>query len=194
MAKFNVESLISSNTVDGNVDYTKINEALEKQNKDIVKKEVSKEAKKYDKDTVIKEFLIEQEFKSLDEFTAFKKNGSTVDSETVKRVEKERDDFKLQYEQLVPLKGEISAYKNRAVLRSKGTFTPDELEFMEYKINKIEGESFEEKLTVYTEANPNAFTTIPQPKNIITTGSRTGVLPADGKLGWEKILEDKGKL
>lgn len=193
MAKFNIESLIAKHTEGDKVDYVKINDALEKQNKDIVAKEVTKESKKYDKDTVISEFLKEQEFNSMDEFTAFKKNGATADTEAVKRVEKERNEFKGKYEELLPLQGELASFKNRAMLRGKGITDQDKLEFMEYKINKLEGESFEDKVTAYGEANPDAFTEAPPVKpNVITTGTKVGGNPNPSeKLDWEKIVDDR---
>lgn len=193
MAKFDIEKLITKHTKDGNVDYTSLNEDLESQNRNIVASEVKKEANKYDKDLVIKEFLEVNEFKSIDEFNAFKKSGATADTEAVKRLEKELNDFKTKYEELVPLKAENTTYKNRETLRSKGTFTKDELDFIEFKINRLDGETFEEKLSAFVETNPDAFTpaTPVLPKNVIsTTGTKINHVTSE-KLPFEKILEDK---
>jgi len=190
--KFDIQKLITKHTDGDNVDYVKINEELDTQNKNIVAKEVNKESKKFDKDTVIKEFLMDNEFKSLDDFNAFKKNGATADTEAVKRVEKLLEASELKLKELIPLQGEVQAFKNRALLRTKGITDQDQLEFMEYKISKLDGESFEEKVTTYSEANPESFTQTPPPKNIITTGSKVGTkIGTNEKLGWEKILEDK---
>jgi len=135
---------------------------------------------------------LDNEFKSLDDFNAFKKNGATADTEAVKRVEKLLEASELKLKELIPLQGEVQAFKNRALLRTKGITDQDQLEFMEYKISKLDGESFEEKVTTYSEANPESFTQTPPPKNIITTGSKVGTkIGTNEKLGWEKILEDK---
>jgi len=189
--KFDIEKLIAKHTDGDNVDYAKVNEALDTQNKNIVAKEVGKEVKKFDKDTVINEFLTENEFKSVDDFKAFKKNGATADTEAVKRVEKALEELQIKHDALVPLQGEVQTFKNRATLRAKGITDPDQLEFMEYKINKLEGESFEDKVTTYSEANPDTFTQTPLPKNIITTGAKLGTKTPNEKLGWESMVDER---
>jgi len=192
MAKMNVESLIKKHTVDEVTNFAKVNEELQEQTVNIVAKEVAKETKKFDKDTVIKEFLMDNEFKSLDEFNAFKKNGATADTEAVKRLETE---LKTANESLAAkgnVEEQLNTYKNQSLLRSKGTLTADELEFYEYKINKLDGDTFEDKFNGFIESNPDVFTVESPPANKITTGVKLGTKPQVGdKLGWEKILEDK---
>lgn len=192
MAKFNIKKIIDANTTDDTVNYEAVNKELETQNKNVVAKEIEKELAKVDKDTIIKEFLMDNDFKSLDDFTAFQKNGATPDTEAVKRIEKERDDFEKLYKDLLPLSNELATYKNQSLLRGKGTLTQDELEFYEYKINKLDGDTFEDKFNAFVETNPDVFKE-GAPANVIkTTGTKTGTVIKQGdKAGFETILEDK---
>ncbi len=54
MAKFNIKELLEKHTSDGEVDYTKVNEELETQNRNIVVKESSKEIDKIKEETLDK--------------------------------------------------------------------------------------------------------------------------------------------
>lgn len=192
MAKFDIEKLITKHTDGENVDYTKVNDELDSQNKNIVAKEVAKETKKFDKDIIIDEFLKENEFKSMDEFNAFKKNGATADTEAVRRLETELIAANDKLKTIPTLQSELNTFKNQSLLRGKGNLTQDELEFIEYKINKLEGESFEEKYTKYVEANPDVFTEVQPPKNIITTGTKIGTKAKTGEtFGWEDMVDDR---
>lgn len=188
----NVESLIKKHTVDEVTNFAKVNEELQEQTVNIVAKEVAKESKKFDKDTVIKEFLMDNEFKSVDEFNAFKKNGATADTEAVKRLENELKIANDNLKSKGDLEQELNTYKNQSLLRSKGSLTQDELEFYEYKIKKLDGETFEDKYNAFVETNPDVFTEVVTPPNKITTGAKIGTKPKQGeKLGWEKILDDR---
>jgi len=195
MAKFNVKKIIDDCTVDEVVDYAKVNEELELQNKNVVTKEVDKAVAKIDKDSIIKSFLLENEFESVDAFNAFKKNGATADTEELKRLKGELKvatetlDTKVKSE--LGLTNELATYKNLSLLRGKGNLEQDQLEFYEYKINKLEGESFSDKLDSFIETNPDVFAVTPLNNVIKTTGTKAGVVDKDGKLGWEKKLEEK---
>jgi hypothetical protein len=191
MAKFNIKKIIDANTVDEVVDYDKVNEELELQNKNVVAKEVAK----IDKDSIINSFLLENEFDSVDAFNAFKKNGATADTEELKRIKGElkiaNDTLKLKTDAELALTKELSPYKNQALLRKAELNGEKDIEYIEFQINKLEGETFEDKLNTYKATHPDVFTSPPPKKNIITTGTKTGTVVKGEKLGWEKELEKK---
>lgn len=191
MAKFNIKKIIDANTVDEVIDYNKVNEELELQNKNVVAKEVAK----IDKDSIINSFLLENEFESVDAFNAFKKNGATADTEELKRIKGELKDtneaLKLKTSAELALAKELSPYKNQAALRKAEINGEKDIEYIEYQINKLEGETFEDKLNTYKETHPDEFTPIQPQKNIITTGTKVGTVVKGEKTGWEKKLEEK---
>lgn len=190
MAKIDIEKVLAKYTVDGNVDYTKVNEELQTDTQNIVAKQVAKEAAKYDKESIVNEFLKENEFKSIDEFNAFKKNGATADTEAVKRLENELTTYKAQIEELGTYKAKAQSYEQRELLRNElPNADKDQLEFYEYKIGKLEGETFEEKLNAFKEASPEVFTVTP-PKPV-TTGAVVSTKVKGEKLGWEEALAQK---
>lgn len=196
MAKFNIKKIIDGNTKDDVVDYDAINIELETQNKNVVAKEIEKELAKVDKGSIIKTFLNDNEFKSLDDFNAFKKNGATVDTEAVKRLEGElkivNDALKLKTDVELALTKELSPYKNQALLRKAELNSESDIEYIEYQINKLEGETFEDKLTAYKETNPDVFTQTAPKSNVVTTGVKLGNKPPVGqKLAWETIVDNR---
>lgn len=199
MAKFNVKKIIDENTKDDVVDYVAVNKELETQNKNVVAKEIEKELAKVDKDSIIKTFLTENDFKDVDAFNAFKKNGATADTEAVSRLEGElkivNDALKLKTDVELALNKELSPYKNKAQLRKAKLNSDSDIDYIEYQINKLDGDTFEDKLTAYIETNPDVFTEAPPKSNILTTGAKIGTKPPPGaKLGWETILEEQGRL
>lgn len=199
MAKFNIKKIIDANTTEDVVDYTAINKELETQNSNVVAKEIEKELAKVDKDGIIKTFLTENDFKDVDAFNAFKKNGATGDTEAVKRLEGElqiaNDALKLKTDVEISLNKELSPYKHKSLLRKAKLNSESDIDYIEYQINKLDGDTFEDKLTAYIETNPDVFTEAPPKPNVITTGAKIGNKPPAGaKLGWEVILEEQGKL
>jgi hypothetical protein len=81
MAKFDIEKLINDNTNEGKVDYAKVNELLEEQNRNIVVKEATKEVEKLKGEqlsSLIKELGVDGE--TVDDVKLYiKKMGGSTD-------------------------------------------------------------------------------------------------------------------
>ena len=105
MAKFDIKKLIETHTNDGEVDYTKINEELEQQNRNIVVKESKKEVEKLKEEqltNLIKEIGVDGE--TIDDLKLYiKKLGGSTDEvkEQALKLEKEYNELKKQYDQEV---------------------------------------------------------------------------------------------
>ena len=152
------------------------------------------------REDIINDFLKDNEFNNLDEFNAFRKNGATADSEAVTRLQKELDTYKNksnEYEtEISKLNGTITNYNSDKLLIKDGIEDEDKREFYKFKINKLDGETFEEKYSAFKNDNPDIFKEQPKQKPHISTNkpiNRTNQ-NSDGDYPFEKILKERGLL
>ena len=132
MAKFDIEKLIQQHTNDGEVDYTKINEELETQNRNIVVKESKKEVEKLKDEqltNLIKEIGVDGE--TIDDLKLYiKKLGGSTDEvkEEALKLEKEYNELKSKYDAEVETRTKLEAtQKEKAELELiKGLGVTDE--------------------------------------------------------------------
>ena len=132
MAKFDIEKLIQQHTNDGEVDYTKINEELETQNRNIVVKESKKEVEKLKDEqltNLIKEIGVDGE--TIDDLKLYiKKLGGSTDEvkEEALKLEKQYNELKAEYDKEVESRTKLeTAQKEQAELELiKGLGVTDE--------------------------------------------------------------------
>jgi hypothetical protein len=170
MAKFDIEKLIATHTNDGKVDYTKINEELEEQNRNIVVKESKKEVEKLKGEqlsTIIKEIGIDGE--SLDDVKLYIKTlgGSTDEvKEQMLQLEKEKKDLQAKYDQEVKTRTELEEtqreFKQTELIKSLGITDEKQIKFIKWDLSQqvSEDKTFEDVFNEFKEANKDDTTQI----------------------------------
>lgn len=193
----NLEQLIAQHTKDGVTDYKSIEEAVNKEINDTVAKS------KPDKDKLIADYksdwIASLGFEGVTDETqlkAYVKGTSNEWKEKYDGLKKETDaslqEYGTKFTNYEKDLGELNTLRNQRLLRGKGVLDDEQLEFLEFKINKLDGETFEEKLNAYAESNPDTFTPPNPQKNVITTGAKIGSkAQTDSKLGWETIIDER---
>lgn len=164
MAKFNIEDLLAKHTTEGEVDYTKVNEELEVQNRNIVAKEANKEIDKIKDEvlsTVIKELGIEGT--SIDDVKVYIKqvSGSTDEAkEEVIKLTTEYNKLKKQFEEEVNTRTQLeTSVKDKTqteLLKSKlGLEDDKQIEFFKWDFNKKldDDTTFEDVVNTYIKEN-----------------------------------------
>lgn len=183
-----LQSMIEQHTKEGVVDYKSIQDAINQEINDTVAKNKPNQEKLIadSKDKWIQSLSFEG-VENEAQLKAYVKGTSDEWKENYNNLETEYKSFKSGHEDYEALKNENSNYKSYNALRSKGVTDQDEIEFLTFKINKLDGESFDDKLAAYEGANPKTFQT-----QHITTGAKIGTKQVTSeKLDFEKILEDK---
>lgn len=186
----NFKALIEQHTNDGVIDYKTIEELVNKEINDTVAKN------KPDTDKLIAEskdkWIAELGFQNVEneaQLKAYVKGTSDEWKEKYNELETKYKTDLDKYADYGSLQEKVNTYSNYELLRNKGITDPDTLEFLSFKVNKADGESFEDKLKAYEEAHPDTFQS---EKKTVTTGVKIGIKPnPNEKLGFEKILEDK---
>lgn len=188
MSKFSIEQAIEKSTQDGKLDSKLLMKAIDEE---YVNPIVA--SKKPDQDKLIAEtkekWIQGLNFEGVEneaQLKAYVKGTSDEWKEKYSELEKQRNQELEGYKDYDSLQEKVRMYDNYSILQSKGISDPDTLEFLNFKINKLEGETFNDKLTAYEAMKPETF----QEKKI-TTGARIGVKSNTEKLGFEEILEDK---
>jgi len=207
MAKFkvNMEDYISKVTdADGNIDYSKGNEMLESdvlkhQSKNVPNMEALK-AEAYDLAKV--DFIKEQNIEGVDSVDTFKQHLSKLGGEDkaqeVLRLSTANTELQTKYNDLEvnynTMTKESSNIRNAKLVSDK---KPNiEVEYLTYKIDKLDGDTFQDKFDAFIadETNNKYF----EPVAPINQGdSGVGTTKAVGdkmKMGFERILEESGKL
>ncbi len=163
MAKFNVKDLIDKFTKDGEVDYAKINEELENQNRNIVVKETSKELDRIKEETLsnlIKELNIEGT--SVDDVKLYIKqvSGSTdAAKEDVIKLTNEFNKLKKNYDAEVgkrtKLETDLTDKHQTELVRSLGITDEKQIEYFKWDFNKHVDETttFDDIVKQYKEEN-----------------------------------------
>jgi|AntAceMinimDraft_18_1070375.scaffolds.fasta_scaffold37337_2 hypothetical protein len=163
MAKFNIKELLEKHTSDGEVDYTKVNEELETQNRNIVVKESSKEIDKIKEETLasmIKELGVEGT--NLEDVKLYIKqvSGSTDEAkEEVIRLTTEFNKLKKDYDsgvdKLTKIETETKDKKQTDLIKSMGVTEDKQVEFFKWDFNRqvTEDNSFEDVVSAYAKAN-----------------------------------------
>ena len=192
MAKFNIQEAIEQSTQDGKLDSVKLMGLIDE---NYVNPIVAKN--KPDKDKLIaenkSEWIKSLGFEGVEneaQLQSYVKGTSNEWKEKHDTLLSEYGTFKDGVKDYNDLKGQLGMYQNYDVLRGKGVTDQDQLEFLTFKIGKLEGETFADKLTAYETANPKAFASQP-----MTTGARRqNVITNDNKMDWERMLEEKHNL
>lgn len=193
MKETNFQELVTKHTKDGVIDYKSIVEVINKEANDLLA------ANKPDKDKLIADYKSdwiaslgfegvsdETQLKAYVKGTAneWKEKYNNLNTETSTKIKELTEKVNTYSADST----ELQSYKNKDLLRSKGIVDSDMMEFYEYKINKLDGESFTDKLEAFTKDNPEVFKA-QAPKN--TTGIRVGVTTGTDKPKWEQQLEEK---
>jgi len=186
-----LQGLIEQHTKEGVVDYKSVQDAINQEINDVVAKNKPNQEKliaeskdKWIADLGFENVLNESQLK------AYVKGTSDEWKENYTKLENEYKSFKESTGDYNDLKSKLSDYENYNMLRSKGIQDDDSIEFLTFKINKLEGETFADKLTAYEASNPDTF----QPQKKVTTGVKIGTKVTGEKLGFEKILDEKYNL
>lgn len=188
MSKFSIEKAIEQSTVDGKLDSKALMKAIDESyvNPIVASKKPDQEKLIADnKEKWIQSFNFEGVANEA-QLKAYVKGTSDEWKEKYSELEKDYNKIKESYSDYDSLQEKVNMYDNYAMLRNKGITDPEQLEFLTFKIGKLEGETFTDKLTAYEAEKPETF----QEKQI-TTGARIGVKNNTEKLGFEEILEDK---
>jgi vacuolar-type H+-ATPase subunit I/STV1 len=182
-----LKGLIDKHTNEGVVDYKSIQDAINQEINDVVAKNKPNQDKLIaeSKDKWIEEFGFEG-VKNEAQLKAYVKGTSDEWKEQYNSLDKEYKSFKETHADYEDLKKQMSTYKQYEALRAKGVTDTDTLEFLAFKINKAEGETFEDKLTAYEVTNPNTFQ-----ETKVTTGAKIGAKVSTETLGFEEILNEK---
>ena len=169
MAKFDIEKLIQQHTNDGEVDYTKINEELETQNRNIVVKESKKEVEKLKDEqltNLIKEIGVDGE--TIDDLKLYiKKLGGSTDEvkEQALKLEKDYNELKSKYEEEVENRTKLeTAQKEKAELELiKGLGVTDEkqIKYLKWDLSQqvTEEKDFATVVEEYRKTNDITTTT-----------------------------------
>jgi hypothetical protein len=141
MAKFDIKKLIETHTTDGEVDYTKVNEALEEQNRNIVVKEASKEVEKLKGEqltNILKEVGVEGE--SIDDLKLYiKKMGGSTDEvkEAMLKLEKEYKELETKYssevEAFTALKTANQEKERIGLIKGLGVEDEEQVNYLKWK-------------------------------------------------------------
>ncbi len=164
MAKFNIKDLLEKHTKDGEVDYAKINEELEVQNRNIVAKEASKEVDKIKEETLtglIKDLGIDGN--SIDDVKLYIKqvSGSTDEAkeEVIKlttQINKLKKEYDAEVENRTKLETDIRDKSQTELLKTKlGIDDEKQIEFFKWDFNRKVNEEtpFEAVLESYIKEN-----------------------------------------
>ena len=169
MAKFDIEKLIQQHTNDGEVDYTKINEELETQNRNIVVKESKKEVEKLKDEqltNLIKEIGVDGE--TIDDLKLYiKKLGGSTDEvkEEALKLEKQYNELKAEYDKEVESRTKLeTAQKEQAELELiKGLGVTDEkqIKYLKWDLSQqvTEEKDFATVVEEYRKTNDITTTT-----------------------------------
>lgn len=144
MAKFDIKKLIETHTNDGEVDYTKINEELEEQNRNIVVKESKKEVEKLKGEqltNLIKEIGVDGE--TIDDLKLYiKKLGGSTDEvkEEALRLEKELKELKGKYDTEVETRTKLeAAQKEQAeieLIKGLGVTDEKQIKYLKWDLSQ----------------------------------------------------------
>jgi len=169
MAKFDIKKLIESFTVDGEVDYTKANEELEKQNRNIVVKEASKEVEKLKEEqltNLIKEIGVDGE--SINDVKLYIKTlgGSTDEvKESLLAAEKAYKDLEVKYNAEVDTRTKLeTTQKEQAqidLIKGLGVTDEKQIKYLKWDFNSqvTEEKDFAKVVEEYQIANDIDVTT-----------------------------------
>lgn len=169
MAKFDIESLISKFTNDGKVDYAKVNEELETQNRNIVVKEASKEVEKIKGETlstIIKELGVDGE--TVDDLKLYIKqvSGSTDEAkEEVIKLTKQLQLKEKEYgdinEKLTKFETETKERHQTELIKKLGITDEKQVEFFKWDFNRkvTEEKTFDDVVSEWAKENDVKTTT-----------------------------------
>lgn len=187
----NLKQLIEQHTNDGVIDYKSIEDAVNAEINNVVAK--NKPNKEQMQEEFKNEWIASLGFDGVTNENQLKAYVSrTVDESKLElsNVQKQFDEFKERHSDYDEIKSSLGTMKAHNLLRSKGISDNDQIEFLAFKVGKYDGETFEDKLAAFEEANPKTF----QNKNITTGYKITNKIPEGEKLGFETELEKMGKL
>ena len=144
MAKFDIKKLIDTHTTDGEVDYTKVNEELETQNRNIVVKESKKEVEKLKGEqltNLIKEIGVDGE--TIDDLKLYiKKLGGSTDEvkEEALRLEKELKELQGKYEEEVNNRTKLEETQKEAkeleLIKSLGVTDEKQIKYLKWDLSQ----------------------------------------------------------
>jgi hypothetical protein len=169
MAKFDIEKLISTHTKDGEVDYTKINEELETQNRNIVVKEASKEVEKLKGEqltNLIKEIGVDGE--SIDDVKLYiKKMGGSTDEvkeeniKLTKELENLKTELTNEVESRTKIENEIKEKSQLELIKGLGVTDEKQIKFLKWDLSQqvSEDKTFEQVVAEYAKENEITTTT-----------------------------------
>lgn len=144
MAKFDIKKLIETHTTDGEVDYTKVNEELEEQNRNIVVKEANKEVEKLKGEqltNLIKEIGVDGE--TIDDLKLYiKKLGGSTDEvkEEALKLEKELKELQGKYDAEVETRTkyeqEQKEQKELDLIKSLGVEDEKQIKYLKWDLSQ----------------------------------------------------------
>lgn len=144
MAKFDIKKLIDTHTKDGEVDYTKINDELEQQNRNIVVKEATKEVEKQQGEIIakfVKELGVDGE--TIEDVKLYvKKMGGSTDEikEELLKLEKSYKELESNYQTEVETRTkyetEQKETKELELIKSLGVTDEKQIKYLQWDLKQ----------------------------------------------------------
>ena len=185
MAKFDIKKLIDSHTTDGEVDYTKINEELEQQNRNIVVKEANKEIDKIKNETLatlVKGIGIDGE--TIDDVKLYIKTlgGSTDEVKEAKlkleaQFKELEDKYNKEVESRSQLENQAKEEKQLALIKGLGITDEKLIKFYKWDFNSkvTDDKTFEQVVEEYAKENDVKTSTKFIKDQFGASGNETGI-------------------
>jgi len=205
MKKDLLKKVIEENTKDGVVDFTKVHEEVTnaingaiKSTKETTLEGMKKDALEEAKKSIVDELKIEGVTNEKQLKAHISKLSSTETSQELIDAQKRLSELETENKQLKndydSTTSELSSYRYERSLIADG-IDPKDVDYHAFKINKLitDEKDFETAKKEYLEANPSVIGK--QEPVVKTTGTPRVVKNTDSELmGFEKILEERGKL
>ena len=185
MAKFDIKKLIDSHTTDGEVDYTKVNEELEQQNRNIVVKEANKEIDKIKNETLatlVKGIGIDGE--TIDDVKLYIKTlgGSTDEVKEAKlkleaQFKELEDKYNKEVESRSQLENQAKEEKQLALIKGLGITDEKLIKFYKWDFNSkvTDDKTFEQVVEEYAKENDVKTSTKFIKDQFGASGNETGI-------------------
>lgn len=191
MKETQLQELITANTnEEGVVNFIEVSKSIN----DITNGLIAKNKPDMEKlnNESIANFLKENNFDNMASFSAFVKQGATVNSEQLNEYKTTIETQKTKMEKLLGIQKDYTTLQQQSAISKLGITDQDEIELLEYKVNKTVTDdiTFKDALELYVKDNPNRFQTQKTPYK--TTG-KSGIQSSNKtqKMAWEIALEEK---
>ena len=191
MKETQIQEMITNNTdTEGVINWSEVSKGIN----DITNGLIAKNKPDMEKlnNESIANFLKENNFDDKASFSAFVKNGATVNSEQLNEYKATIESQNSKMKELLGIKKDYTTLQQQSAISKLGITDPDEIELLEYKVNKTVTDyiTFKDALELYVKDNPNKFQTIKKPYK--STGkSGTQSSNQTQKMAWEIALEER---